>query len=277
MGFILLQESHSFYLPLARALKREAAPWLPAGRAPVILHFAIDAVEAMAQAIHRLSDEVEVLGLVALDHPLIRHAVARAAARGVRVFTLLSDLSVPQRSGYIGLDNHKAGRTAAPGLSSAYAGGMAKLALSLAIIVLPAGESCEISFRSCLREQGKGQQILEPVRSHERADIARTVTEQMLTQYPALQAIYAPCGGVEGIVDALRDSGRQQEIALVCHGPLSDSELALIDGTIDIMLNHRLDEFAAVTLRAMADAASRPHSEVISLPQPFDIITKENM
>ena len=86
-----------------------------------------------------------------------------------------------------------------------------------------------------------------------------------------------PCGGVEGIVDALRDSGRQQEIALVCHGPLSDSELALIDGTIDIMLNHRLDEFAAVTLRAMADAASRPHSEVISLPQPFDIITKENM
>ena len=99
MGFILLQESHSFYLPLARALTREAAPWLPAGQAPVILHFAIDAVEAMAQAIHRLSDEVEVLGLVALDHPLIRHAVARAAARGVRVLTLLSDLSVPQRSG----------------------------------------------------------------------------------------------------------------------------------------------------------------------------------
>ncbi|SQC27397.1 LacI family transcriptional regulator [Klebsiella pneumoniae] len=30
---------------LARALTREAAPWLPAGQAPVILHFAIDAVE----------------------------------------------------------------------------------------------------------------------------------------------------------------------------------------------------------------------------------------
>lgn len=76
MGFILLQETHSFYLPLAQALTREAAPWLPAGQVPVILHFAIDAVEAMAQAIHRLSDEVDVLGLVALDHPLIRHAVA---------------------------------------------------------------------------------------------------------------------------------------------------------------------------------------------------------
>ncbi|ONG09379.1 LacI family transcriptional regulator [Klebsiella pneumoniae] len=265
MGFILLQESHSFYLPLARALTREAAPWLPAGQAPVILHFAIDA-----------GDEVEVLGLVALDHPLIRHAVARAAARGVRVLTLLSDLSVPQRSGYIGLDNHKAGRTAAWFIERLCRGN-GEIGIIIGDNRFTCQESCEISFRSCLREQGKGQQILEPVRSHERADIARTVTEQMLTQYPALQAIYAPCGGVEGIVDALRDSGRQQEIALVCHGPLSDSELALIDGTIDIMLNHRLDEFAAVTLRAMANAASRPHSEVISLPQPFDIITKENM
>ncbi len=80
-------------------------------------------------------------------------------------------------------------------------------------------------------------------------------------------------------IDALRATAAvSRRSALVCHGPLSDSELALIDGTIDIMLNHRLDEeFAAVTLRAMADAASRPHSEVISLPQPFDIITKENM
>lgn len=194
----------------------------------------------------------------------------------MRVFTLLSDLSVPQRSGYIGLDNHKAGRTAAWFIERLCRGN-GEIGIIIGDNRFTCQESCEISFRSCLREQGKGQQILEPVRSHERADIARTVTEQMLTQYPALQAIYAPCGGVEGSVDALRDSGRQQEIALVCHGPLSDSELALIDGTIDIMLNHRLDEFAAVTLRAMADAASRPHSEVISLPQPFDIITKENM
>ena len=58
---------------------------------------------------------------------------------------------------------------------------------------------------------------------------------------------------------------------------LSGSELALIDGTIDIMLNHRLEAFAAATLRTITDAVSRSHSEVISLPQPFDIITKENM
>ncbi len=206
-----------------------------------------------------------MLGLVALDHPLIRHAVGRAAARGVRVFTLLSDLSVPQRSGYIGLDNQKAGRTAAWFIDR-LCRGEGEIAIIIGDNRFTCQESCEISFRSCLREQGKGQQILEPVRSHERADVARSVTEKLLSQYPALQAIYAPCGGVEGIVGALRDSGRQQAVTPVCHGPLSGSELALIDGTIDVILNHRLDDLAAATLRAMTEAVSRPPSDVISHP-----------
>lgn len=99
MGFILLQESHSFYLPLARALTREAA-MATGGRAPVILHFAIDAVEAMAQAIHRLSDEVEVLGTVALDHPLIRHAVAGRRPRRARVHPAFRSVGPPAQRVY---------------------------------------------------------------------------------------------------------------------------------------------------------------------------------
>ncbi|SQC27401.1 LacI family transcriptional regulator [Klebsiella pneumoniae] len=67
------------------------------------------------------------------------------------------------------------------------------------------------AFAPACENRARGNRSLSRFAVHERADIARTVTEQMLTQYPALQAIYAPCGGVEGIVDALRDSGRQQE------------------------------------------------------------------
>ncbi len=57
---------------------------------------------------------------MALDHPLIRHAVA-AAARGVRVLTLLSDLSVPSAAGISASIIIKPGAPP-PGLSSAYAG-----------------------------------------------------------------------------------------------------------------------------------------------------------
>jgi LacI family transcriptional regulator len=35
-------------------------------------------------------------------------------------------------------------------------------------------------------------------------------------------------------------------------------------------------DLAAATLRAMTEAVSRPPSDVISHPQPFDIITKDH-
>ncbi len=61
------------------------------------------------------------------------------------------------------------------------------------------------------------------------------MTEQRLTQYPAPQAISRPAAArSKGSSTRCAYSGRQREIALVCHGPLSDSELALIDGTIDM-------------------------------------------
>lgn len=159
MGFILLQESHSFYLPLARALTREAAPWLPAGQAPVILHFAIDAVEAMAQAIHRLSDEVEVLGLVALDHPLIRHAVAGPPPAACACSPCFPICRSPSAAGISASIIIKPGAPP-PGLSSAYAGGMAKLALSLAIIVLPARKAVRSAFAPACENRARGNRSL---------------------------------------------------------------------------------------------------------------------
>ncbi len=230
----------------------------------------------MAAAIARLSDTVDVIGIVALDNPLIRHAVVQAIEKGVRVFTLLSDMSIPQRTGYIGLDNQKAGRTAGWAVDR-----LCHDDGEIGIIVgdnrFICQESCEISFRSYLREQGKGDRVLEPVRSHERADVARQVTEEMLQQYPDLKAIYAPCGGVEGIVAALRARQRQHQVTLICHGPVDSGELALIDGTIDLMLTHRLDEFAAATINAFVHAASQPQAAFINALQPFDLLTKENL
>ena len=276
MGFILLQQSHSFYHQLAQALEQAALPWHSPAQAPAFLHYDINAIDDMAAAIARLSDTVDVIGIVALDNPLIRHAVVQAIEKGVRVFTLLSDMSIPQRTGYIGLDNQKAGRTAGWAVDR-----LCHDDGEIGIIVgdnrFICQESCEISFRSYLREQGKGDRVLEPVRSHERADVARQVTEEMLQQYPDLKAIYAPCGGVEGIVAALRARQRQHQVTLICHGPVDSGELALIDGTIDLMLTHRLDEFAAATINAFVHAASQPQAAFINALQPFDLLTKENL
>lgn len=276
MGFILLQQSHSFYHQLAQALTQAALAWHSPTQDPVFLHYDINAIDDMVAAISRLSDEVDVIGIVALDNPLIRHAIAQAIDKGVRVFTLLSDMGVAQRTGYIGLDNQKAGRTAGWAVDR-LCHGDGEIGIIVGDNRFICQESCEISFRSYLREHGKGERVLEPVRCHERADIARQVTDEMLQQYPSLKAIYAPCGGVEGIIAALHAHQRQHQVTLICHGPVDNGELALIDGTIDLMITHRIAEFAAATITAFVQAASQPQASFVNALQPFDLVTKENL
>ncbi|CAI0722064.1 lac repressor [Serratia proteamaculans] len=265
MGFILLRKEHSFYAQLADSLLEQAAPYYDAEHPPQFMFHDISAVSDTAAAITQLSQSVDVIGVLALDNPMIRFAVEEATRQGIKVFTLLSDLSVHSRAGYIGwaVDRlcHRQG--------------------DVGVIIgdnrFLCQETCEISFRSYLREHLSGQRVLEPVRSHERAESARQVTQTLLEQHPNLVALYAPCGGVEGIIAALRKSGRQHQVMLICHGPVAGGEMALIDGTLDLMLRHRIAEFAASVISTFVAATGGGSSGFSHTINRFDLITKENL
>ncbi len=55
----------------------------------------------IAAKIREIGARVDVLAVVAVDHPLVSEAVEEIVAKGKPVFTLLSDLTTPARSGYI--------------------------------------------------------------------------------------------------------------------------------------------------------------------------------
>jgi LacI family transcriptional regulator len=276
MGFILLRKEHSFYAQLADSLLEQAAPYYDAEHPPQFMFHDISAVSDTAAAITQLSQSVDVIGVLALDNPMIRFAVEEASRQGVKVFTLLSDLSVHSRAGYIGWDNQQAGRTAGWAVER-----LCHRQGDVGVIIgdnrFLCQETCEISFRSYLREHLSGQRVLEPVRNHERAESARQVTQTLLEQHPNLVALYAPCGGVEGIIAALRESGRQHQVMLICHGPVAGGEMALIDGTLDLMLRHRIAEFAASVISTFVAATGGGSSGFSHTINRFDLITKENL
>jgi len=68
---------------------------------------------------------------------------------------------------------------------------------------------------------------------------------------------------------ALPHIGPQREDCL-------DAQLALIDGTLDIMIAHRLDELAARVIEAMQLAHRQESGSFITLTSGFELITKEN-
>lgn len=275
MGFILLSKSYSFYHMLTDALRHYTQPLHPPGSEPLFHWHDIDDVDAVVASLDAMAEQTDVIGVVALDHPLIRHAIARVSQRGVRVYALFSDFSPCGHAGYFGLDNHKAGRSA---------GWIATHLLhqpgTVGVLVgdhrFTCQESCEISFRSYLREQDSARRVLEPLKTHETIDGGYHATRQLLAQHDDLALIYAPCGGIEGVVQALRQQP-QRQVALICHGPVKDGELALIDGTLTVMLRHQITDMAqrlAQTLLQRHDDADDRFSQVIL---PFEIVTRENL
>ncbi|MFS2221726.1 LacI family DNA-binding transcriptional regulator [Pantoea sp. B65] len=275
MGFILLPGDYSFYGSFCDQLRRQAAPWHDDDHPPEFCFHAIDAIEETAAKIRDLATRVEVIGLVALDNALIRHAVAEVTRKGVKVFALLSDLSPCGHSGYIGLDNRKAGRTAAWAVEK-LGHNVGEIGIIIGDNQFSCQETCEISFRSYLRERALDYQVLEPIRSRENIDCGYQATRKLLLAHPDLTVIYAPCGGIEGVVAALQESGRQQAITMVCHGPFHQHPLALINGEIDLIINHRLAELSAQVIDAFRQSVLQPAHGFIHLNSAFELLTPEN-
>ncbi|MDI9223903.1 LacI family DNA-binding transcriptional regulator [Pantoea sp. EA-12] len=275
MGFILLSKSYSFYHAFTDALRQHTQPLHPAGSEPLFYWHDIDDVAAVVASLHKLAEQVDAIGLVALDHPLIRHAIEHISRQGVRVYALFSNFSPCGHAGYFGLDNQKAGRTA---------GWVASHLLhqpgSVGVLVgdhrFTCQESCEISFRSYLREQDSARRVLEPLKTHESIDGGYHATRQLLDEHADLALIYAPCGGIEGVIHALRQQP-QRKVALVCHGPVKEGDLALIDGSITVMIRHDIDDMARQLARTVQQQATESGDHFSLVTLPFEIITRENL
>ncbi|MEZ3498570.1 LacI family DNA-binding transcriptional regulator [Pantoea sp. KPR_PJ] len=272
-GFILLAKDHSFYASFAEQLTHAARQSLQVE--PEFVWLDIDDTEGMVASLYALAERVDILGVVTLDHPLIRHTIQKITATGVRVYALFSDLSPCGHSGYIGLDNQKAGRTA-----GWFAGRLLEKNAVIAILLgdhrFTCQESCEISFRSALRENRSGFIVLEPLKTHESQQGGYAATRQLLSQHENLAMIYAPCGGIEGVIQALKESGRNT-IKLLCHGPIADGDLSLIEGRIEVMLRHRLDAIAHSVISEFSRQMRQPDNSPVHITLPFDIITPENI
>lgn len=273
-GFILLSDTYSFYRDLAQALDI-AAKRLNVEHTEFVF-FTLEQIEQVATSIINLAKEVDVIGLVSLDHPMVRHAVNQVTQNGTKVITLLSDLSPCNQSGYVGWDNKKAGRTAAWAVQRFYPE-TSKIGIVIGDNRFLCQETCEISFRSYLRENGGEQTVLEPVRSFENIQDGYDSTLSLLKANPDLTLLYAPCGGIEGIANALLEMQMHKQVTFICHGPIVDQELRFFDDTIDMMLTHNISELASKIVDVSKDLVNGNNEGYTNCLVDFIVKVKENI
>lgn len=189
-------------------------------------------------------------------------------------YGLISELTAACTTGYIGLDNWRVGRTAAWAAT-----GMSRRPGRLAILLGNHRYRCqdlnESGFRSYCREHAPDFTVLEPVQTFEDSSIAREVTEQLLRREPDLVGLYVAGGGMPGVLEALRASGKTGMIVAVGNDMTEHTRMGLVDRVLTKIVAHPVRRLATETVNLMqADltTANPPGKRVLG----FDIIGPEN-
>lgn len=244
---------HGFYRALRAAVAAEAGRRRHERVEIVVSETpALDA-EALAAGLEAVAaGECDCLAVVAIDTPRVGAAIARLAALGIPVVTLVSDAGAA-RAVHVGIDNVVAGRTAGRLIEIAHRRGGGR--------VLPViGARTQADHRDRLAgavgvlAEG-GVEVLDAVVVQDRSDRMAAEVGAALTRVPGISGIYSIGAGNRGLVPLMRELGARRpfvvlhELSPFVRGAL---EAGLVDAAID-QNPEREVSLGLDALRALAD------------------------
>lgn len=274
-------QSFDFVLPSVGGFMRELAGQIERravereGSRRVNVHFVnYAAPEDLVGLLDKLRHESAGIGLVALDHILIREALKGLIRRDVPVITLLTDISSLPHQGYIGIDNRLAGRLAGHLIGRFLPGREGKVAIFTGSRAYRGHEEREMGFRSVIRENFPHLDIIDVREIGESEQAGHDVTRALLGSEPDLAALYNIGAGSAGIARALE--GGDAEPVLIAHDLSVDTRRHLLSGVIDAVI----DQNAGLTAeRALSRLASAAGKQMLGVCEVMDsrIIFRDNI
>ncbi|WP_443747163.1 LacI family DNA-binding transcriptional regulator [Asticcacaulis solisilvae] len=271
----ILPRAGGFMRVLAGHIEAMAAQGEP--RRPVNVHFVdYDAPDRIAALLESLRDRSAGVGLVALDHVLIREALKGLIRRNLPVVTLLTDISSLPHQGYIGIDNRLAGRLAGHLTGRFLAVAPARVALFTGSRAYRGHEEREMGFRSIVREAFPHLQIPEALEISENEQAGFEAARALLAEAPDVAAIYNVGAGTAGIARALEAVPPARKPVFVAHDLSHDTRPHLLSGTLDVVI----DQNAELTVeRALARLRSAIGQQMLGVCPVMDarIIFRDNI
>ena len=158
-----------------------------------------------------VKEKTDGIILTPINSERVRDAIRRAAAAGIPVVTVNSDIENSDRLCYVGQDGRRASIVAGR-LMGQLLNGKGRVGIISSVI-----KEENNSFFVRVREQGFREfitmnypeiEIIAEAEGLEDPETTYTETKKLLHAHPDLDGIYITCGGVAQIGKALRESGR---------------------------------------------------------------------
>ena len=186
--------------------------------------------ELLADKIMELCETSDGIALIAIDHPLVREAIAEAAKKEIPIVTLISDITRASRIGYVGIDNRMAGRTAGYLMGRMVRDPVGEVALIAGSLSYRGHEEREMGFRRLLQEEFPGLKVVALVEGLDDVDKSFETACGVLDSYPNLKGIYSIGGGTSGVAMALETKDRGDDVVFIGHELTSKARKYLVAG-----------------------------------------------
>lgn len=277
LGFLLQKPGQQFYQEFAREIESAVAAAVHFRGVPVIDFCASQGADDIVARLKVLAGRCRAIGLVSPDHPAITVAVDELKARGIPVFSMLSDFAAGVREGYVGVNNRKVGRTAAWMITKT-ARKPGKVAFFVGSHRFHGHELREIGFRSFFREQAPEFTVLDTMVNLETRQITHEAMLELLRRHPDLAGCYVAGGGMEGAIAALREARIDPPPVMIVNEITPESRAALADNIVTMAIATPLTRLCRELVDLMGHAiehgiTNAPDQTLL----PFDIYLPENI
>ena len=234
--------------------------------------------EAVVEAIKGWTGGLDGLAVVSKNIPPITDELKRLRQAGKHVMALVSDLDSSARSAYLGIDNRAAGNAAAylMGRHLEERSG-AQVAVVVGSFSYRCHEDREIGFRSIIRQQFEGIEVLEVIKGRDSDEATYDALRKLLQVKPNIAGVYNVAGGNRGLAQALAELQRAHRPVYITHELNRVTEPLLRTRQIDYLIVQDLDEMVRRATQFMREipSADRQSHELERIP--FRLLTQFNL
>lgn len=261
LKIIVPEGTNQFFGKLADAVETIGAQMRAERMRLELLRIRAMDTRALVEALDAIEPEsADCAVIVAIDKPEIHAAVARAAARGLKLIALVSDLPGSARHGFVGIDNRAAGRIAASlmGRFVPQGGTIGMVAGSLELI--DHAERIR-GFSDIVAAEFPELALVGPIEGQDEFTATYEKSLKLFDAHPGLAGLYNAGAGNAGLLMALNERGLAGKVRVIGHELTGPTRAGLESGAVDVVLDQSPeDEIRAVCATARrlvlgADAA----------------------
>lgn len=169
--------------------------------------------------------------------PAIEACLAGLASRGIPVVTYVTDIAQPLRLAYVGMENRRAGATAAYLMQRMQRQPGSRILITLSSQMFRGEDERRLGF---LDQLARGDAQMPTLTVSEGLGVDRTTRRLVLDAlqgHPDIGSVYSIGGGNRAILEAFAEAGRRMDV-FIAHDLDRTNRQLLAEGRLTLVLHH---------------------------------------